>query len=165
MTITIPTSFWDKFFEAADFFLDNRMIGKLCTLYYPPSKTECTNCTTAFFGGVSKNVYKTGGPAPFQGTCPLCGGNGFKETESTDTLPLRIYWQKKNWIKFNNIVVPDAEVQVIGYTSDLVKLRRANELELINDQTQIVQRYQLEGEPFLHGFGKSRYFVAFLKRV
>jgi hypothetical protein len=163
--ITLPADFWIPYFEACDFFLDDRMIGKLCTLLYPPVKTECVNCTTTSFGGISTNVYKHGGPAPFYGTCPVCGGNGFSEVESTDTIPLRIYWQKKNWIKFNNIVAPDAEVQVIGYTSDLTKLLRANEIMLISDQTFIEQRYQLEGEPFLHGFGKGRYFIAFLTRV
>ncbi len=65
----------------------------------------------------------------------------------------------------SNISFPNADVQVIGYRSDLPNLRKANEILLLNDQTNTDWRMALAGEPFLHGFGKNRYFVAFLKRV
>jgi hypothetical protein len=163
--INIPSGVWSKYYEVTDYLINDNHIGKSCTVFYPPIKESCVNCNINHFGGVSTNVYKHGGPAPFHGACPLCGNNGYRETESTDTLRLRIYHSRKNWLKVNNIVIPQADVQVIGFSSDLPKLLRANEIELINEQNFIKQRYQLAAEPFLHGFGHSRYFVAFLQRI
>lgn len=166
MTISISNDFWNKYYEACDFFLDDSHIGESCTLVYPSRKIACNNCVTSNIGGTSTNAYRHGGPAPFNfGSCPLCGGNGYHEEEITGTITLRIYWQPRDWIKVSSISFPNADVQVIGYKSDLPNLRKANEVILLNDQTNTDWRMALAGEPFLHGFGKNRYFVAFLKRV
>jgi hypothetical protein len=166
MTISIPDAFWDKYYEACDFFLDNDHIGKSCTLVYPPKKTECSNCTFNNLGGTSTNVYRHGGPAPFNfGRCPMCGGNGYKETEVTAQINLRVYWRNRDWIKVANINVPDAEVQIIGYLADLQKVRQAIEIRLVDERTQGDWRMNLAGEPFPHGFGKNKYFIAHLKRA
>jgi hypothetical protein len=166
MTITIPDGFWDKYREACDFFIDDNHIGKSCTLVYPARRIICDNCIVNTIGGTSTNSYKHGGLAPFNfGNCPLCGGNGYHEEEITDSIRLRIYWRQKDWIKVSNISIPDADVQVIGYLSDLPNLRKANEVILVNETTHGEWRVILSGEPFLHGFGKDRYFVAFLKRI
>ena len=166
MTFVIPSSIWAKYYEITDTFISDNHIGKECTIYYPPIKEECSNCIFYNFGGVSKNRYRSGGPAPFQGgNCLLCGGNGFREIENTGSIRLRIYHNMKDWVKVNNIVIPNADIQVIGFASDLPNLVRANEIRLISEQNVLDQRYQLAAEPFLHGFGHSRYFIAFLKRV
>ena len=165
MTISVPDTLWEKYYEACDFFIDNNYIGKACTLVYPPIKTSCAHCSTTHVGGTSTNVYVHGGPAPFSySDCPMCGGNGYREEESTDTIRLRIYWERRNWIKVSEIHVPDAEVQIIGYMSDLKKLRQADSIRLINDVQQATWNMMLACEPFPWGFGKNRYFVAFLKR-
>lgn len=161
----IPTGFFDKYYEACNLFLDNDNIGKNCTLYYTPKKTVCNNCTTSWFGGVSTNVYKHGGPAPFSGKCPLCGGNGYSEVEETDTVRLRVYWQKKNWVKIENLQYPNADAMIIGYSSDLIKVRQAQEIKLYSDQTYMDGRFKLSCEPALHGFGKNAYFIAYIQRV
>lgn len=162
--ISIPNTLWDKYYEAADLFITE--FGSDCTIYYPPLKTECINCTISFFGGISKNVYKHGGPAPFQfGTCPMCGGNGFAESETIDSIRLRIYWNKKDWIRTAEIIAsPDAEVQVIGYLTELKKIRRANYIKLVSNQNELENKYVLDGEPFFWGLKKNRYFVAYLKK-
>ena len=164
MTITIPSAFFNKYIEACDFFIDNDNIGKQCTLVYPSRKIACDNCVTNNIGGSSTNSYRHGGPAPFNfGRCPLCGGNGYHEEEITDTIRLRIYWEHRDWIKVSSVSFPDADVQIIGYLSDLPKLRRANEIILLNPKYGS-WRTVLAGEPFPHGFGKNRYFMGFLKR-
>ena len=161
--VTLPDSIWATYREFADFFIDE--FGSSCTLIYPPKRETCNNCTINPFGGGSTNVYRHGGPAPFQGRCPICGGNGFRESENTDTITLRLYWRAKDWIKVaNNINVPDADVQVIGYLSDLYKLKMSTEIRLINNDHGRWNTV-LAGEPFPHGFKKDRYFVAFLKRI
>lgn len=165
MTITIPSSFWDKYYEAGDFFLDDNHIGKTCTLVYPSRKISCDNCVANNIGSTSTNSYRHGGPAPFNfGPCPLCGGNGYHEEEVTGTITLRIYWNSRDWIKVSDISFPDADVQIIGYLSDLPNLRKADAVLLLNPKYGS-WRTTLAGEPFPWGFGKNRYFMGFLKRI
>jgi hypothetical protein len=164
MTITVPEGLWDKYYEAVDFFIDDDHIGRACTIVYPPLKEACVNCITPV-GMSNTNVYRDGGPAPFSfGNCPLCGGSGYKETESTDTARLRIYWNRADWIRIaGSIVAPDAEVMVIGYMADLPKIKRATSLLLAKDNNEASYRAVLAGQPNPWGFGRNRYFVAYLK--
>jgi hypothetical protein len=161
MAFSIPSGIFSLYYEVVDEFIDNPYIGESCTLVFPPKLVSCANCTTVNFGGVSKNVYAHGGPMPFNtGVCPLCGGNSIKEEDVTDTINLRIYYRTKDWIKVVGINFPQADAQIIGYLSDLPKLKRALKIILLSSWT-----CTLSGEPFPHGFGKDRYFVGFLKRV
>lgn len=133
-------------------------------LIFPPKKVACGHCTTTNVGGLSTNVYVHGGPAPFNSNyCVSCGGNGTREEQVTGTIRLRMYWRQRDWIKVSEISFPDADVQVIGYLTDLPNLKKANEVRLNNQYGD--WRFQLSGENFPHGFGKNRYFVAFLKRI
>lgn len=162
----IPSGIFSLYYNVMDEFLENTYISSSCTVNYPAKKESCSNCVNAWFGGVNKNTYKSGGPAPFStGNCPLCGGNGLKESISTDTLNLRIYWRRRDWIKIGNVNIPDAEVQVIGFASDLPKILRATDIELVTGQNYLKQKFQLANEPAMHGFGKNRYFIAYLKRA
>lgn len=163
----IPSGIFQIYYDVCDEFLTNDYIGKSCTVYYPPLRQECSNCTTVSFGGISRNVYAHGGPAPFSdGNCPLCGGNGFKEVETTESIRLRIYWSKRDWtraLKISNINVPQADVMIIGFMTDVMKIKRMNFIQLVSD-LNISGNYRLIGEPFNWGFGKNRYFVSFLER-
>lgn len=161
----IPDSAWAKYRTIADFFIDNDNIGKQCKLIYPPKKTTCSNCVTNTIGSTSTNVWRHGGPAPFNfGNCPMCGGNGYQEDEVSDNIRLRIYWSSRDWKKVADIQIPDAQAMIIGYISDLPKVRKAITIELVSEQTHSVWATELAGEPFPHGFGKNRYFIGFVKR-
>jgi len=178
MTFSIPQEIFDKYFEVCDYLLEDNNFSRVCKIYYPPIKEACVNCTTNFGGGASSNVYQHGGPAPFSNTtCGYCGGNGYREKEVTDTLRLRIYWNKKDWIKTNStsgsqkfalgedsIVIGGSIAQIIGSVDDIVKISRMREMQVISEQKELNHRYILAAEPFFHGFGKHRYFVAFIKR-
>jgi len=166
MTINIPDGLWDKYNEAADFFIDNDYIGRLCTIIYPPKRTSCVNCIKPV-GASTTNVYRHGGPMPFSfGGCPMCGDDGYKEVEYTDTIRLRIYWNRKDWIRIvGNIGVADADAMVIGYMADLPKFSQAVELLLASRQNEAEYRVVVAGKPSPWGFGRSRYFVAFVKGV
>lgn len=153
----IPSGIFSIYYNVCDEILNNNYLSNLYTVYYPPIKQSCSNCNTGYFGGVSKNVYKHGGPAPFTGSCPLCGGNGYRELESTDTLRLRVYWSRKDWIKISNIDISQAQVMIIGFKTDINKIERMNEIELNG-------RYRLLSKPQSHGFG-DRYFIAYLYEV
>lgn len=161
----IPADFFNDYNEVIDEFLSNDFISYDHTIYYPAKKVACSNCTVSNFGGISKNKYRSGGPAPFSfGSCPLCGGNGVKEEESTDTIRTRVYWEKKDWIKRGGVDIPNSDVMIMGFSSDLVKITRMNYIRLNTTQNVIDNKYSLDGAPFYHGFGR-RYFVAFLKQV
>jgi hypothetical protein len=164
MTISVPQSLFDKYNEVCDWFLTDDNMSRLCTLVFPPKRTPCVNCIKPA-GSSTTNIYKHGGPAPFTfGSCPLCGGSSFKEVEITDTIRLRIYFEKSAWIKIGeSTLIADAEVMVIGFLSDVPKLRRAVEILLVKDNREAEYRTVLLGRPYPHGFGKSRFFVAYLK--
>jgi len=170
MTVSLPSGIFDIYHDVMNnVFLSHDGFSSICTVFYPPVREACVNCNTNHFGGQSSNVYQHGGPAPFNNiACVACGGNGYREREVTDTLRLRIYWSKKDWITnvnmVDNIVIPEADAQIIGKISDMPKILQAQNIKPVSQNKSIDQRYVLQGEPFLHGFGKSHYFVAYIKR-
>jgi len=168
VAFTIPSGIKEIYNEFADEMINNDLIGQDCTLIYPPKKEPCPNCVSNTFGGSSANVFRTGGPMPFNfGNCPMCGGSGFKETEITASIRLRIYWNRKEWKNIDiPVQVPDGAVLTIGFLTDLPKIEQANEIILIDKQSTYKNwRYVLAGEPFPHGFQKDKYFMAFWARA
>ena len=120
-------------------------------------------------GGRSVNYYRSGGPIPFnRGTpCPLCGGKGFKSIEATDSVELRIYYRRRDFIDVGfQADVPNNVIQTIGYMSDYVKLTRAKEL-LVDIGTYNKGRYKRISEPYVQGFKQNptQYIVIFWERV
>ena len=120
-------------------------------------------------GGRSVNYYRSGGPIPFnRGTpCPLCGGKGFKSIEATDSVELRIYYRRRDFIDVGfQADVPNNVVQTVGYMSDYVKLTRAKEL-LVDTGTYNKGRYKRISEPYVQGFKQNptQYIVIFWERV
>ena len=164
MAFSIPSGLFDIYNEVCDELIDNNFIGKECTIIYPPRRIACGNCLSPVGGGTNSGLR---GPRPNSfAPCPTCGGSGYKEQEVTDTIRLRIYWRNRDWLKVANTVnVENADVQVIGYASDLTKIKRADVVRLINNQTHARWDTEVVSEPFLHGFGKNRYFVAYLRRL
>ena len=120
-------------------------------------------------GGRSVNYYRSGGPIPFnRGTpCPLCGGKGFKSIEATDSVEVRIYYRRRDFIDVGfQADVPNNVIQTIGYMSDYVKLTRAKEL-LVDIGTHNKGRYKRISEPYVQGFKQNptQYIVIFWERV
>jgi hypothetical protein len=166
MTITIPDGLLELYEEVGDLFIDNPMIGVVCTIVYPEIKIPCPNCILNTFGGGSVNVYRTGGPYPFEGVCPYCNGAGFKLETSTEDIRLRVYFSSRDWIKVSNMQVVDGRVQCIGYLADSPKIRRANYINLVSEQSNYqTWSYKLASEPFPHGFSKRRYCIFFCDRT
>lgn len=163
MSINIPQNIFDTYNQYADYLLENDNFSRVCTLYFPPIKESCASCVS--LAGTSANVYQHGGPGgfSFNSSCEMCGGNGFREKEVTDTMRLRIYWRQRDWIKQGNITIANVACMIIGKISDLPKLMQCKEIELVSEETTLLNRYILAGQPFYHGFGKTRYFIAYLK--
>jgi hypothetical protein len=143
----------DDYYDVCDDLLASEFTSKACTLNYPPEKEICPNCKVVKLASGSSNVYKTGGPYPFTtGFCPYCGGVGYKEVPNTESIRLRIYWNKRDWNKvLPQIQIPDAEVMTIGYLTDMNKCQKADSILLVSDQAHLMQyRFALAGEPYPH---------------
>lgn len=162
MSINIPANIFDKYNEVVDYMLENDNFSRICTLHYPTIKEVCVHCVGLAGNSVNSNQY--GGPAPFNfNSCVYCGGAGYREKEVTGTIRLRIFWRPRDWIKSGNIAMPDATCQVIGKVSDFENFMSAQYISLISQEGILEKDYKLSGKPFLHGFGKTRYFVAYME--
>ena len=163
MALNLPPSAFTKLNEAILLF------NRTCTLVYPERRQTCENCVTNTFGGRSTNAYKSGGPYPFnQGElCPLCGGEGYKNVESTESVELRIYYSRRDFIDVGfNADIPNNVIQTVGYMDDYEKLTKAKELLVdVGDANQ--GRYKRISEPYVQGFKQNptQYIVIFWERV
>lgn len=112
MAINIPDSIFAIYNDAVTLF------ERTGVLYFPEERIECNNCymNTMNGGGHSMSYYRAGGPEPFQTgmPCPYCGGAGYKSVERNEEVAMRIYWDKKLFIKVGpEIAVPDGAIQTI----------------------------------------------------
>jgi hypothetical protein len=157
MTINIPNSVFSIYKEAADFFIDNENIGQTFSINYPA-------IPVAYSGPVSKPVGFNSNTVRANGQVgnPI-DNEPTREVVTTDTIRLRVYWSKKDWIKISNLAIPDADAMIIGYLSTLPKLKRAESISLTKEES--VWTFVLSGEPFPHGFGHDRYFIGYIKRA
>jgi hypothetical protein len=156
MSFTIPSSLKTVYNEFADSLLSSDMTAFICKAHYPPVKEACINCEAGPFGDGS--TYRAGGPNPFTfGVCPICQGAGFKEVETSENLRLRVYLTPKKFKDPENIET--ASGYVIGFLTDMDKIKRAAFLEIISEHTNYhMLRFRLAGQPIPHGFGRTRYF-------
>lgn len=152
-------SVFAKYFEVADWFINSNFIGQECTVVYPPIKVACTNPQHEVVGLGNIGIAAFGGPTTY--SCEYCSNTLTIEQESTATIRLRLYWERKNWIKIGTVGFPDADCMVIGFMSDLAKFNNAK--EIVFSKNEIEWRMTSACKPFPHGFGKNRYFVGYLK--
>lgn len=163
---TVADGLLDDAEWSSDLFIDS--IGSNCKVVYPAVDSECYNCKIDPITGRSADIYKTGGPIPFPNftICPVCQSQGRLTSESTETIKLRVYWDSRHWIQTESFVTGDGYGQIIGYMTDVVKLRRAKEILLYSDMRDVTEiRCRLAGEIVPYGFRKNRYFLAFVKRL
>lgn len=162
-----------------DQMLANDCVSYEVSLYFPPLIEDCSNCEYQGFG-TTHNIYKHGGPAPFNfGQCPLCGGQGKKEVEYIDTIRLRLYYggrfafSKRAWsglpVPFQNA---EGELLAIGNYADLEKIKLCNYMVTFTDDGKVgnnatgnlYHRYELAADPYPHGFGKTKYLISYWER-
>jgi hypothetical protein len=164
---SIPEDIFTKYKQFADDFIDENF-GVNCTLIYPPRRIMCSNCIFDSVGQKSSNRYKHGGPAPFSfGYCAICGGEGYKEEERTDTIKMRVYFSVSEDTKVvDGVTTPNVDAQVIGFIYDLPKFNRANEIICNSDlENYSTWKFTRIREAVPHGLRKDRYFMAYLKRI
>lgn len=153
----IPSSVFTAYYDIVDSFIDEDF-GVTCSIFYKSERVACS-CSQ------NHNLY--GGVSAFNNSdCIYCGGIGYKEQENSETIKLRVYSDeyRKKWIQ-TPVNTPDGTIQVIGYLTDLDKIKRADYI-VVNIEKQGIERfkYKLFGEPFTHGFKHSRYFIGYFER-
>jgi len=163
---SIPDSLLDDHEYLVDALFDGYP-GINCKVVYPSKEHTCPNCLWDAKAQRSADIYKTGGPSPFPDftPCPVCNGEGKLYKGQEDIIKLRVYWDSKSWIKTEMIVSPDISAQIIGYMTDVNKVKRGKYLILNSDLQDIVEvKCELSGDLIPWGFRKNRYFVGYVKR-
>ncbi len=168
---SIPSELFNEHERIVDWFLDGEL-ASLCTINYPPSDSECTNCIYDPDTNCSANIYKVGGPYPFENRtlCPMCGGIGKLTLPVTDIIRLRVYYgaselnaSMQQFMKLNGTDFNTATglVYIIGYANDLPKFKRSQSITIPNPSEEIVcKRFS---SPIGWGFRKNRYFACMLQ--
>ena len=141
--------------------------GVNCKLFYGTNRTICPNCIYNEALSVSTNIYLTGGPIPFTtGVCPYCDGIGFKEVQASESIKLRVYYERKSFIKMEvPINVVDGAIQTIGSIEYLNKCKRCNHM-IANSDLEIYNQYRfiLASDPVPFGLTKKE-FIAYWNRL
>lgn len=161
----IPNQILSLYDSFANDFIDSNF-GVLCTIVYPSKASVCPNCIVDTINKKSTGIYKTGGPVSFTDSlCPVCSGYGYKDTEINEQIKLRVYQEKKRWIKVaDSIVSSSAIAQIIGHRSDLSKIQQMlyivlNSEYLSNGRIECV----LDGPVINFGL-TNKHFIAYLKQ-
>lgn len=157
MTITIPSDIFDKFGEGADAMMV--AFGIQCKILYI-DKTEVVNDVPDIKKRKTMHPQNTKSSSGFK-----TGNTSFKSTESSELITLRTYWSKKDFNKFSNLNIPDADLMTIGDYSDLSKIERASFLLVDTSKTGHVEwKFEKSGEPHVHGLN-GNYCICFWNRA
>jgi hypothetical protein len=170
----IPESIFETFNSGVDAMLASSMAAP-CVLVYPPRRTECPNCIVNPLTQSSSGRYKAAGPIVFSNgqVCPYCQGQGFTNTETTETIRLLIDWEPKSFIRL--LKNPKNEsvnlsfgsiIQVQGNIDYLNKIRQCVELRVHQNVSDLgYWRYERDGEPIPYGLNHNDYFSCIMNRV
>jgi len=167
-SFTIPSSVISSHSYITDALISGNT-GQDCQLIYPVTKNSvCPNCIYSPRQRKSSNIYKTGGPVPFENhtTCPWCGGEGRSSRAVKETIRLRTYWSPKDWSITGPVEDPDTSVMVIGYIYDLPKIEKADTI-LLNKDLSAYRKWicEREGEAVPWGLSQDKYFAQMLRRA
>ena len=167
MAIEISSSVFDTYNSALNLFT------RTATLVYPEKREQCANCYMDTMGTRNRSVsrYRSGGPFPFERgmPCPYCNGKGYRATESTEDITLRIYWDRKSWVNVGaSIDIPDGSIQTIALMTDLEKINKCKYLIPNYDgiENYDKMRYTRSGSSHPQGFkqNNTKYVVTFWNR-
>jgi len=148
--------------------MNNLNFGVNCLLTYPEKRSDCPNCIFDPLNKKSSNQYTSSGPIPFAtGLCPYCNGIGYLNTAETESIKMRVYFDKRSFAKFPTfITVADGHVMSIGNIEDISKVMRAVSVVFNTDIVPYKQyTYILDGEPVPFGIGESKEFAAIWHRI
>lgn len=156
--VSIPSGVFTKYNEFADAMIAD--FGVNCQLVYTEKIEEISESIPRPKQRRSLNVQDRNDSSGFSR-----GTKKYKTVENTENIKLRVYWNKKDWIKIGDIDVPDGSIQTIGYLTDITKINKAKAL-IVNTDVDGYEEYRFEktAESFPWGFKQNRYVVCFWSR-
>lgn len=124
-------------------------LAKRCLLVYPARRTACVNCVIDPRTGRSTGRYRQGGPSPFEGRCPVCGGEGGLSEQASEELVLGCSWDSRRFATPcpPGVRAPCSLVETKGYLRDAPKVLKAEHLVLQLPASVIRKRFKLLVEP------------------
>lgn len=140
-----------------------------CTLYYPSIKVACSNCGGQSIGQLPNNVLRHGIPTPiFAGTCPQCGGAGYKESQQSEVLNLQVNINPAKFIQqFKMLMLdqPGQYAQTKCLLTDLPKLLKCVEVSINNNAAGYIEyKFSRASEPIPGGLFQDRYCYTLWRR-
>jgi hypothetical protein len=158
MAISIPSTVFTKYKEFADAMIAD--FGVNCKLVYTEQVEEISEDVPRVKQRRSMNIQDRNDAAGF-----ARGSKKFKTVENTEDIKLRVYWNRKDWVKVGEIDIPDGAIQTIGYLSDFTSINKAKAL-IVNSDIDGYREYRFikASEPFPWGFKQDRYMVCFWTR-
>ena len=167
-SFTIPPSVISSHEHIVDALISGNT-GQDCQLVYPITKNSvCPNCIYSPRQRKSSNMYKDGGPVPFENhtICPWCGGEGRSSRAVKENVRLRVYWTPKDWMITGAVENPDTSVMIIGRMHDLPKIEKSDTI-LLNKGLSVYRKWICEraGDAIPWGLSQDKYFAQMLRRV
>lgn len=158
MTIKIPKSVFDKYYEVVDSTFD--IFGVTCQLTYI-SKVEQID-------GAYDNIpeVRSIGQHKHQTDQFSVNGQNFEGIEVKEDIVMKVYWDSKQFTKVGGeFVLPDGAIQTIFKAADLEKVMLCKELLVHKKLTSISYAFRRFKEPFPMGIKLDHYFGCFWERV
>lgn len=160
MSINIPESVFDKYFEAIDYTIER--FGVPCQLVSINKVEEIVpNPNNNIPDKNSINAHRVRG-GDYERNNKI-----IREVEVLTNIKLKVYWDQRDWIGVpKNIVVPDGSIQTVGYMKDLPKILQSKSLIVhknIKDYKEL--RYERVGEYSPMGFKYDRYVSCIWRRT
>jgi hypothetical protein len=159
MPIRIPESVFEKYYDVIDSTITD-IFGIDCTLVYIQEIEEIVD--------PDDNYPDNRGINPRRRTDGTRRGNKvIREVETTETIRLKVYWDRKDWRKVtSDIVLPETAIQTIFFDKDLERVMRANYLivhNAIKDKKEY--KFKMAGEPWPMGLRHYKYYGCFWERA
>ena len=151
-----------------DAFLASSGLSTECILNYGIKNTEqCPNCVYDSALKKSANIYKNGGPTPFNPgqICPYCRGVGLYGEVKSESVYFAVLWDYKSWIiKPINIENPQGYIQTICHKDYTTRILQAHELTIPSLMPE-VPIFILDAEPTPAGLGDQNYIICQWKKT
>jgi hypothetical protein len=162
----ISENFKQTYNYAIDALLEDTALTIPATFKYSSTfRDYCGNCTFDPIANKSSNEYNGTGPSPFQNNsiCPVCGGFGYIDKDSKDTVRIAVIHDTRYWMgwKSKTVQIPDGSVQTICKYELINKIKNCNYVYFNNDDTNL---YTLSGEPEIAGLSSKDYLICIWQR-
>jgi hypothetical protein len=158
--IIIPAILGTKYAEVMDSLLASDLFTVPCKLVFNEEMTVINNQMPALRQQKIMNLQDMHPSNGFKR-----GDVSIKTIETTEDVPIRMYWDKKSFQKFGHIQVPDGSVMTICQYKYLDKFNKAIALLVCTDKTDHQEwRFIKSAESTVHGLNNN-YLMSFWMRA